>query len=86
MLHHKYSKQINNLSGYILFKEANESVFKRPLIYCHFAQGLGDVKYMPIPDWETLSKILHEAMGSYNDLVSAMNLVLFEDAMLHICR
>lgn len=58
----------------------------KPLIYCHFAQGIGDPKYMPIPDWDTLSKLLQEALHSYNDLIAAMNLVLFEDAMMHICR
>jgi len=29
---------------------------------------------------------LEEALNLYNDLVAAMNLVLFEDAMMHICR
>lgn len=41
---------------------------------------------MPIKKWENLSKLLTEAMSSYNDLVAAMNLVLFEDAMMHVCR
>lgn len=41
---------------------------------------------MPITRWTTLNKLLNEAMVSYNDLVAAMNLVLFEDAMMHVCR
>lgn len=41
---------------------------------------------MPIPEWAVLNKLLQEALISYNDLVGAMNLVLFEDAMMHICR
>lgn len=41
---------------------------------------------MPISDWSVLSKLLQEALMSYNDLVAAMNLVLFEDAMMHVCR
>lgn len=57
-----------------------------PNIYCHFAQGIGEPKYMPIRDWEQLSGLLQEALVSYNDLISAMNLVLFEDAMMHVCR
>ncbi|EFA11309.2 dynein beta chain, ciliary [Tribolium castaneum] len=69
------------------FEEIDESiVFERPNIYCHFASGIGEPKYMPIAKWETLSKLLTEAMSSYNDLVAAMNLVLFEDAMMHVCR
>ncbi|KAL1493068.1 hypothetical protein ABEB36_011203 [Hypothenemus hampei] len=69
------------------FEEIDESVvFEKPIIYCHFASGIGEPKYMPITKWSTLSKLLNEAMSSYNDLVAAMNLVLFEDAMMHVCR
>lgn len=69
------------------FEDIDESiVFDRPNIYCHFANGIGEPKYMPCKDWSTLTKLLQEAQNSYNDLVAAMNLVLFEDAMMHICR
>lgn len=69
------------------FEELDETtVFDKPNIFCHFANGIGEPKYMPIPDWGVLSKLLQEAMVSYNDLIAAMNLVLFEDAMMHVCR
>ncbi|KAH1023596.1 hypothetical protein HUJ04_012770 [Dendroctonus ponderosae] len=69
------------------FEEIDESVvFERPNIYCHFAGGIGEPKYMPIASWSNLNSLLNEAMSSYNDLVAAMNLVLFEDAMMHVCR
>ncbi|XP_022915026.2 dynein beta chain, ciliary isoform X1 [Onthophagus taurus] len=69
------------------FEDVDESfVFEKPNIYCHFAGGIGEPKYMPIDKWATLHKLLTEAMVSYNDLVAAMNLVLFEDAMMHVCR
>ena len=30
------------------FEDADENLmFARPLIYCHFAQGIGDNKYLP---------------------------------------
>ncbi|XP_047526088.1 dynein beta chain, ciliary-like isoform X1 [Pieris napi] len=61
-------------------------VFEKPLIYCHFAEGIGDPKYFPIRDWAQIKKLLDESLSSYNDLVATMNLVLFEDAMYHICR
>jgi len=61
-------------------------VMEKPNIYCHFAQGMGEPKYMPILEWHVIQKLLQEALSSYNDLVAAMNLVLFEDAMMHICR
>ncbi|ERL83802.1 hypothetical protein D910_01050 [Dendroctonus ponderosae] len=69
------------------FEELDENtVFEKPLIFCHFAEGIGDPKYFPILDFDHLSHLLHEALNGYNDLVAAMNLVLFEDAMYHICR
>ncbi|KYN05431.1 Dynein beta chain, ciliary [Cyphomyrmex costatus] len=62
------------------------AILEKPNIYCHFAGGVGEPKYMPVKDWATLHRLLSEAMVSYNDLVAAMNLVLFEDAMMHVCR
>lgn len=63
-----------------------EVVFKTPCIYCHFSQGIGDPKYMFAEGWTELNKILVEALDGYNELNAVMNLVLFEDAMMHICR
>ncbi|KAI8438867.1 hypothetical protein MSG28_011209 [Choristoneura fumiferana] len=69
------------------FEEIDEGVvFEKPNIFCHFAGGIGEPKYMSAGNWEKLNKLLTEAMASYNDLIAAMNLVLFEDAMMHICR
>lgn len=68
-------------------EELDESaVFDKPNIFCHFAGGIGEPKYMPIADWQTLTKLLQEAQVAYNDIIAAMNLVLFEDAMNHVCR
>lgn len=61
-------------------------IFKQPLIYCHFASGIGDPKYLPVESWSSVNKVLLEALDNYNELNAAMNLVLFEDAMAHICR
>lgn len=42
---------------------------------------------MPIQSWSALQGLLNGAMKSYNELTGvAMNLVLFEDAMAHVCR
>lgn len=57
-----------------------------PLIFSHFADGVGDQKYMPVRTWSSLQKILNDAMRSYNELIGAMNLVLFMDAIEHVCR
>ncbi|NWW98330.1 DYH17 protein, partial [Caloenas nicobarica] len=63
-----------------------ELVFAKPNIYFHFAQGLGDPKYLPVLSWPALSKLLGEALDGYNEVNAAMSLVLFEDAVSHICR
>ncbi|XP_041975803.1 dynein beta chain, ciliary [Aricia agestis] len=69
------------------FEDIDEgAVFEKPNIYCHFAGGIGEPKYMSVASWADLRRLLTEAMASYNDLIAAMNLVLFEDAMMHICR
>lgn len=41
---------------------------------------------MPVRSWPILQKLLNDAMNSYNEFLGAMNLVLFEDAMSHVCR
>ena len=41
---------------------------------------------MPVLDWGSLNKILTDALTSYNELNAVMDLVLFEDAMSHICK
>ncbi|NWV92100.1 DYH17 protein, partial [Machaerirhynchus nigripectus] len=69
------------------FQDLNEdAVFAKPNIYCHFAQGMDESKYMPVPSWAALSNLLGEALDSYNEVNAVMNLVLFEDAVSHICR
>ncbi|NXH39972.1 DYH17 protein, partial [Dicaeum eximium] len=69
------------------FQEINEELmFAKPNIYCHFAQGMDESKYMPVTSWQGLSDLLGEALESYNEVNAAMNLVLFEDAVSHICR
>ncbi|NWV12184.1 DYH9 protein, partial [Ptilonorhynchus violaceus] len=59
---------------------------KRMNVYCHFAKGLGHAGYRPVPTWEELNQILMEALENYNEVNAAMDLVLFEDAMCHVCR
>jgi len=39
-----------------------------------------------VPNVDSLFKVLDEALKEYNDLNAAMDLVLFEDAMKHVCR
>lgn len=50
-------------------------MFAKPNIYCHFAQGMGEPKYLPVPTWPALNKLLGEALDSYNEVNAAMSLV-----------
>ncbi|XP_038934021.1 dynein axonemal heavy chain 11 isoform X4 [Rattus norvegicus] len=69
------------------FKGADANTLQQqPLVYCHFASGREDPCYEPVKDWEGLKAVLTEMMGNYNELHSEMHLVLFEDAMQHVCR
>lgn len=53
---------------------------------CHFAQGVGDKVYDRVTTFTDLSNLLNGALDEYNETNAAMNLVLFEDAMRHVCR
>ncbi|XP_032902051.1 dynein heavy chain 11, axonemal [Amblyraja radiata] len=69
------------------FEGVDDNIFlQKPLIFCHFALGIGDPHYMPVKDWKVLKNILTETLDNYNELNAVMNLVLFEDAMQHVCR
>lgn len=61
-----------------------ETLRRKPLLYSHFAGGIGDPKYLAVPGWNELSKLLTEALDSHNEVNAVMNLVLFEDAMSHM--
>ena len=66
-------------------KELDDTALRaEPHIYCHFASGIGEPKYLPVSTWDSLNKILEEALDSYNEINAVMNLVLFEDAMYHV--
>ncbi len=68
-----------------LLKEIEEeTVLQESLIYLHSSVGSAEPSYMPVAGWEQLSCILNEALDSYNELHSTMNLVLFQEAMQHV--
>lgn len=69
------------------FEEIDENkVFHTPLLFWHFAEGLQDSKYMPVRDVDILNRLMNEGQENYNNMVGDLNLVLFEDAVGHICR
>jgi len=57
-----------------------------PLIFCHFADNIQDKIYDQVTSVDHLSKTLVAALEEYNETNAAMDLVLFTDAMKHVCR
>lgn len=57
-----------------------------PLIFCHFAESVDEKCYDQVKDLGTLNGILNDALKEYNETNAVMNLVLFADAMRHVCR
>ncbi|KAJ3220317.1 hypothetical protein HK099_004389 [Clydaea vesicula] len=53
--------------------------------FCYIL-GMGEPKYGQVKEWAQLKKLLDEAQTGYEEVNAAMNLVLFEDAMSHVCR
>lgn len=57
-----------------------------PLIFCHFAETLQDKAYDRVMSMDKLRNNLEEALNEYNEMNATMNLVLFSDAIRHVCR
>jgi len=57
-----------------------------PLIFANFVGSLDDKLYDQFQSGEAMSKRLHEALTEYNSVNAVMDLVLFEDAMKHVCK
>mmetsp|Transcript_7029 Transcript_7029/g.18100 ORF Transcript_7029/g.18100 Transcript_7029/m.18100 type:complete len:3653 (+) Transcript_7029:117-11075(+) len=60
---------------------------RQPLTFCHFLEGIGEEPvYDQIHELSVLQKILDQALDEYNESNAQMDLVLFEDALNHVCR
>ncbi|KAM6897413.1 dynein axonemal heavy chain 9-like [Xenentodon cancila] len=81
-----YIFNLRDLSNIFQDKEETLEQIRQMNVYCHFARGLGEARYMAAESWSSLSKTLLEALSSYSEVNATLNLVLFEDAMAHICR
>eukprot|EP00965_Chrysotila_dentata_P112336 3713743-Pleurochrysis_carterae.AAC.1 len=62
------------------------TLMSEPLIFCHFANGVGDKTYDKVSSTSDLSLLLESALKDYNETHAVMDLVLFEDAMRHVAR
>ena len=85
-----YNKNVSAIAGKFFKIPGIEDFYKKddakPLIFCHFAGGIEEKVYNDITEYSKLQKILEDTLEEYNETNATMNLVLFEDAMKHICR
>ena len=52
-------------------------IFQEPLLFCHFSQGIGEPKYMPVTSAKELNKLLVDALDSYNEVKAAFMFLMF---------
>ena len=56
------------------------------LMYSDFLVSAEPTIYEEVTDMGKLAEIMNSALGEYNEMNIPMNLVLFADAMAHVCR
>ncbi|CAK76073.1 unnamed protein product (macronuclear) [Paramecium tetraurelia] len=62
------------------------NLYPENLIFCNFIAGIGgDRCYDQMPN-DKLEPVITKALKEYNDNFADMGLVLFEDALKHVCR
>lgn len=56
------------------------------LVFASFVAGLDDKLYDIFPNSDAMETRCKEGLAAYNELNAVMDLVLFEDAMKHVCK
>lgn len=87
----KYRAAVNDQVGKSLSKFPSLKKFcsadrPDPLIFANFVASLDEKLYDQFGSVDDLSARLGEALREYNDTNAVMDLVLFEDAMKHVCK
>ncbi|KAM9822995.1 dynein axonemal heavy chain 10-like [Syngnathus typhle] len=71
------------------FKAVMEDVMRDPILFGDYKTALSETEprlYEEINDYETSKNLFQEILEEYNDRISRMNLVLFDDALDHLTR
>jgi len=92
----KYRHLIGDLCRKMFSKVNCQKYFQdkdpEPLVFAPFSKGIAEMAegeggtYDKVKDMDRLFEILSEAMRDYDATYAAMDLVLFEDAMKHVCK
>ena len=71
-----------------MIRSLQAEVEARPLLYNNFMTVTADDTpvYNVVPGYEQLRKTLNDKLAEYNESNAVMDLVLFQQAMEHICR
>jgi len=79
---------LEKVSGKHFNNVPKDDLFAEPLIWTSFVSQAGgnDRQYLPVKDMPTLKKVIEDKLGEYNETYAAMPLVLFDDALAHVCR
>lgn len=75
---------VSKINIFKVSEDYQEKLHSQPNIFCHFAEGTNEPKYLPVKKFEILQHTLVEALENYNDILPAMQLVLFQDAITHV--
>jgi dynein heavy chain len=67
-------------------KYFSETGHAESLCFCHFAYGTDEQRYNQVISMEKLREILEVTLAEHNEICPVMDLVLFNDAMEHVCR
>jgi dynein heavy chain len=67
---------------------SKDDLFAPPLLMTSFISQAGgnERMYLPVKDMPQLKKVCEDKLTEYNEQFAAMALVLFEDAICHVCR
>lgn len=57
-----------------------------PLVFCHFPKGYQGDEVYDLTPFDKVDKNIKEALEDHNSEKVGMDLVLFEDALKHVCR
>ena len=84
----KLKKYLSNAMHDIFEKDELDCIKKDFLIFTPFIyeREHGEFMILPVTSWKELKGNLELSLEEYNETNIVMNLVLFKDAMLHVCR